>query len=157
MVLPACPVARLLPSHLQCRVGTVRTADGSPSELGPTSALGCGGKERGLVGTFLRLSRGPISQGPGFPTEAPAESPARLQAASPGGREAAGAEAGVGWHLPSPLGQACDASGLRKSVNPSSLSALSSDLPGVQAGGRDFCRGLGCCKSLRKQWDSRFL
>ena len=130
---------------------------GLPPSWGPPVPRAVGGKERGLVGTFLRLSRGPISPGPGFPTEAPAESPARLQAASPGGREAAGAEAGAGRHLPSPLGQACDASGLRKSVNPSSLSALSSDPPGVQAGGRDFCRGLGCCKSLRKQRDSRFL
>lgn len=97
---------------------------GLPPSWGPPVPRAVGGKERGLVGTFLRLSRGPISPGPGFPTEAPAESPARLQAASPGGREAAGAEAGAGRHLPSPLGQACDASGLRKSVNPSSLSAL---------------------------------
>lgn len=116
---------------------------GRPPSRGPPVPRAVGGKERGLVGTFLRLSRGPISLGPGFPTEAPAESPARLQAASPGGREAAGAEAGAGRHLPSPLGQACDASGLRKSVNPSSLSALSSDPPGMQAGGKGLLQGAG--------------
>lgn len=130
---------------------------GLPLSCGPPVPRAVGGKERGYVGTFLRLSSGPISLGPGFLTEAPVESQARPQAASPGGREAAGAEAGAGRHLPSPLGQARDASALRKSVNPSSLSALSSDPLGVQGGGRDFRRGLGNCKSLRRQWDSGFL
>ena len=128
----------------------------SPGRPGPAKAGDLGGGDRSWGGSGSRAGvpraggcfSSPSSQAPRLPPKLILETSAR---------EAAGAEAGAGRHLPSPLGQARDASALRKSVNPSSLSALSSDPLGVQGGGRDFRRGLGNCKSLRRQWDSGFL